>query len=185
VDADLRRPTQHRFFDVDNSVGLVDYLHGRKTLEEITKPSRLDNLSIIPSGILAMEDVGILNGPRMSELIRQLKKHYDVVFFDSPPILGVSDASILVSEVDNTVMVVQYRRFPRNMLQRVKSTVLHVGGNLIGVVLNNVDIHQDDSYRYYSNYKDYYGPKRDVPGVPTKPAAAAAKAETGENEDAY
>ncbi len=182
VDADLRRPSQHRFFDLDNSVGLVDYLHGRLTIEEITKPSRLDNLSIIPSGNLSMEDVGILNGPRMSELIRQLKQHYDIVFFDSPPILGVSDASILVSEVDNTIMVVQYRRFPRNMLQRVKTTVTHVGGNLIGVVLNNVDVRQDDSYRYYSNYKDYYGPKRPQLEAPKKPEAAAT---TGDNEDAY
>ena len=182
VDADLRRPSQHRFFDVDNSIGLVDYLHGRKTLDEITHPSRLENLAIIPSGNLAMEDVGILNGPRMTELILQLKKRYDVVFFDSPPILGVSDASILVSEVDNTIMVVQYRRFPRNMLQRVKQTVAHVGGNLIGVVLNNVDIHQDDSYRYYSNYKDYYGPKRDTPEDRKKPEVAAANAD---NEDAY
>ena len=185
VDADLRRPSQHRLFDVDNAVGLVDYLHGRKTLEEITHPSRLDNLSIIPSGNLSMEDVGILNGPRMTELILQLKKHYDVVFFDSPPILGVSDASILVSEVDNTIMVVQYRRFPRNMLQRVKSTVNHVGGNLIGVVLNNVDIRQDDSYRYYSNYKDYYGPKRDHPDDAKKSAAAAAAADNDGNQDAY
>ena len=182
VDADLRRPSQHRFFDVDNSVGLVDYLHGRKTLDEITHQSRLENLAIIPSGNLAMEDVGILNGPRMTELILQLKKRYDVVFFDSPPILGVSDASILVSEVDNTIMVVQYRRFPRNMLQRVKSTVAHVGGNLIGVVLNNVDIHQDDSYRYYSNYKDYYGPKRVTPEDRKNPEFAAANAD---NEDAY
>ena len=182
VDADLRRPSQHRFFNVDNSIGLVDYLHGRKTLDEITHPSRLENLAIIPSGSLAMEDVGILNGPRMTELILQLKKRYDVVFFDSPPILGVSDASILVSEVDNTIMVVQYRRFPRNMLQRVKQTVAHVGGNLIGVVLNNVDIHQDDSYRYYSNYKDYYGPKRDTPEDRKKPEVAAANAD---NEDAY
>jgi capsular exopolysaccharide synthesis family protein len=182
VDADLRRPSQHRFFDMDNSIGLVDYLHGRLSIEEVTKPSRLDNLSIIPSGNLSMEDVGILNGPRMSELIRQLKQHYDIVFFDSPPILGVSDASILVSEVDNTIMVVQYRRFPRNMLQRVKTTVAHVGGNLIGVVLNNVDVRQDDSYRYYSNYKDYYSPKRDNAPEPKKPEAAAA---AGDNEDAY
>ena len=182
VDADLRRPSQHRFFDVVNRIGLVDYLHGRKTLEEITHVSRLENLSIIPSGNLSMEDVGILNGPRMSELIMQLKKRYDVVFFDSPPILGVSDASILVSEVDNTIMVVQYRRFPRNMLQRVKQTVAHVGGNLIGVVLNNVDIHQDDSYRYYSNYKDYYGPKRELLEDRKKPEVAAANAD---NEDAY
>ncbi len=186
VDADLRRPSQHRIFDVENDVGLVDYLHGRKTLEEITLPSRLNNLSLIPSGNLSMEDVGILNGPRMTELIIQLKKHYDVVFFDSPPILGVSDASILVSEVDNTIMVVQYRRFPRNMLQRVKSTVQHVGGNLIGVVLNNVDIRQDDSYRYYSNYKDYYGPKRDHPDDKKKPAKTPVVADDNtDNQDAY
>ena len=57
-----------------------------------------------------------------------LKRQYDVVFFDSPPILGVSDASVLVSEVDNTIMVVQHRRFPRGMLQRVKQSVGHVGG---------------------------------------------------------
>jgi capsular exopolysaccharide synthesis family protein len=182
VDADLRRPSQHRLFDVDNAVGLVDYLHGRRTLDEIVKPSRLDNLSIIPSGNLSMEDVGILNGPRMCELIRQLKQHYDIVFFDSPPILGVSDASILVSEVENTIMVVQYRRFPRNMLQRVKTTVTHVGGNLIGVVLNNVDIHQDDSYRYYSNYKDYYAPKRGALSEPKRIEPAATKTD---GEDAY
>ena len=184
VDADLRRPSQHRFFDVDNSVGLVDYLHGRKGADEIIKTSRLDNLSFIPSGILSQDDVGILNGPRMSELIRQLKQHYDIVFFDAPPILGVSDASVLVSEVDNTVMVVQYRRFPRNMLQRVKSTVTHVGGNLIGVVLNNVDTRQDDSYRYYSNYKDYYGPKQTRATDKAK-AAAAAAAGKPETEDTY
>ena len=68
------------------------------------------------------------------------------------------------------------------MLQRVKTTVTHVGGNLIGVVLNNVDIRQDDSYRYYSNYKDYYSPKRGFAPEPKKPEATAAG---GDNEDAY
>ena len=175
VDADLRRPTQHKFFDVDNAVGLVDYLHGRVTLDEIIKTSRLDNLSIVPSGQLSQEDVGILNGPRMAELIHQLKRQYDIVFFDSPPILGVSDASVLVSEVDHSIMVVQHRRFPRNMLNRVKTTVEHVGGQLIGVVLNNVDVRHDDSYRYYSNYKDYYSAKPGRPGETKKPEPAAAK----------
>ena len=188
VDADLRRPTQHKFFDVDNTVGLVDYLHGRVTLDEIIKTSRLDNLSIVPSGILSQEDVGILNGPRMAELIHQLKRQYDIVFFDSPPILGVSDASVLVSEVDHSIMVVQHRRFPRNMLHRVKTTVEHVGGQLIGVVLNNVDVRHDDSYRYYSNYKDYYSTTKTDPakagrsGEAKKPEPAAAKRETTEEE---
>lgn len=179
VDADLRRPSQHRFFEVDNSVGLADYLHGKMRLEDIIKTTKLDNLSFIPSGRLA-DDAGIVNSPRMKELMALLKRQYDVVFFDSPPILGVSDASVLVSEVDNTIMVVQHRRFPRAMLQRVKQSVGHVGGNLIGVVLNNVDTKQDDSYQYYSSYNDYYAPRRERAPEPKKTATAATKHEDEE-----
>jgi capsular exopolysaccharide synthesis family protein len=178
VDADIRRPSQQRFFDADNSVGLVEYLHGKVKLEDIVKSSRLDNLSFIPSGRIA-DDVGIVNSPRMMELIGILKRQYDVVFFDSPPILGVSDASVLVSEVDNTIMVVQHRRFPRGMLQRVKQNVSHVGGKLIGVVLNNVDTKQDDSYSYYSSYNEYYSPKRERAEA-KKPVSAGAKADDEE-----
>jgi polysaccharide biosynthesis transport protein len=172
VDADIRRPSQQRFFDVENNVGLVDYLHGKAKLEDIIRTTKLDNLSFIPSGRIA-DDAGIVNSPRMIELIGLLKRQYDVVFFDSPPILGVSDASVLVSEVDNTIMVVQHRRFPRGMLQRVKQNVNHVGGKLIGVVLNNVDTKQDDSYSYYSSYNDYYSPKRERVES-KKPVTAAA-----------
>jgi capsular exopolysaccharide synthesis family protein len=182
VDADLRRPTQHKYFEVENNVGLVDYLHGRVSLDEVIKTSRLDNLSIIPSGHLSQDDVGILNGPRMAELIHQLKRQYDIVFFDSPPILGLSDASVLVSEVDQAILVVQHRRFPRNMLKRVKTTVAHVGGRLIGVVLNNVDVRHDDSYRYYSSYTDYYTAKTGVTEERRKPETAAAKRD---NNDDY
>lgn len=173
VDADLRRPSQQRFFETDNDRGLVDFLQGKATIEEITKTTRLDNLSFIPSGKLPQDDAGILSGPRMLELMRKLKSQYDIVFFDSPPILGVSDASVLVSEVDNTIMVVQHRRFPRNMLQRVKQTVTHVGGNLIGVVLNNYDEKTDDSYSYYSGYNEYYSPKKER--ADAKKAMATAK----------
>lgn len=181
VDADLRRPSQHRFFDKDNSVGLADYIQHKAELEAIIKPTKLENLSFIPSGKLPQDDAGILNSPRMGSLISQLKKQYDIVFLDSPPILGVSDASMLVSEVDNTIMVVQHRRFPRGMLQRVKQTVAHVGGNLIGVVLNNVDTRQDDSYSYYSNYNDYYAPHKDQ-GAAEKKTKATANALNDEGE---
>ena len=180
VDADLRRPSQQRFFDVDNSVGLADYLHGKVKLEDIIKGSRLDNLSFIPSGRIT-DDAGIVNSARMKELIAILKRQYDVVFLDSPPILGVSDASVLVSEVDNTIMVVQHRRFPRAMLQRVKHSVNHVGGHLIGVVLNNVDTKQDDSYQYYSSYNEYYAPRRER-AEPKTPANAGAGAKTEDEE---
>ena len=167
VDADLRRATQHKFFDVSNDFGLTDYLMGRAEIDEIVKTTKIDNLSFIPAGQLANDSVGILNSQRMTDLIAKLKQQYDLVFFDSPPILGVSDGSVLASEVDMTIMVVQHRRFPRAMLQRVKQAVLGVGGRLIGVGLNNVDSKHDDGYSYYNSYNEYYGARRETPRIET------------------
>src|SRR5436853_6600449 len=80
----------------------------------------------------------------------------DLVLFDSPPTLGVSEAYVIASEVDQTVIVVQHRRFPRAMLTRVKQAILGVGGTVLGVVLNNVDLKHDQNYYYYTNYYGYY-----------------------------
>jgi polysaccharide biosynthesis transport protein len=175
VDADLRRPTQHNLFEVDNNFGLTDYLTGKADLEEITRTTKIDNLSFIPSGQIPDGAVGILNSQRMVEMIAKAKGLYDLVFFDSPPILGVSDGSVLASEVDVTVMVVQHRRFPRAMLQRVKQAVQHAGGTLIGVVLNNVDTKHDEGYNYYNTYNDYYNPKT-KDAAQREPATAGAAA---------
>lgn len=182
VDADLRRASQHRFFEVDNSFGLTDYLMGRAEIDDIIKTTKIDNLSFIPSGLLEGDHVGILNSQRMTDLIAKVKSQYDLVFFDSPPILGVSDGSVLASEVDVTIMVVQHRRFPRVMLQRVKQAVLNVGGRLIGVVLNNVDAKHDDGYAYYYNYNEYYGPRRTTPKIEAPAPQLARPRDTNREE---
>jgi polysaccharide biosynthesis transport protein len=159
VDADLRRPVQHLLFDLSNEVGLTNYLTTAMDLDQAIMPTSVENLSIFPSGSLPSDAVGILNSQRMSDTIAELKRRYDIVFFDSPPILGVSDASVIASEVDQTVIVVQHRRFPRAMLSRVKQAILGVGGTLLGVVLNNVDLKHDQNYYYYTNYYGYYSPR--------------------------
>jgi len=156
VDADLRRPVQHAMFDVGNKTGLTNYLTTEMPLDEVIFPTKVPNLSLIPSGPLPSDAVGILNSQRMSDLIAELKTRYDIVFFDSPPMLGVSDASVLASEVDHTIIVVQHRRFPRAMLTRVKQAVVGVGGTVLGVVLNNVDLKHDQNYYYYTSYYGYY-----------------------------
>ena len=183
VDADLRRATQHKFFDVSNDFGLTDYLMGRAEIDEIVKTTKIDNLSFVPAGQLPNDSVGILNSQRMTELIAKLKQQYDLVFFDSPPILGVSDGSVLASEVDMTIMVVQHRRFPRAMLQRVKQAVLGVGGRLIGVVLNNVDSKHDDGYSYYNSYNEYYGARRETPRLETAATPQLARPRPTSRED--
>jgi hypothetical protein len=107
----------------------------------------------------------------------QLKRRYDFVFFDSPPILGVSDASILASEVDMTLQVIQYRRYPQPMNIRAKQLIEKVGGNLVGIVLNNINMSQDESYYYYSGYyHDYYYRSDEQDPAKSAPAAGATDA---------
>lgn len=187
VDADLRRPVQHDIFELDNSIGLTNYLTTEMELHEVIFPTNVENLSLLPSGILPSDAVGILNSQRMSDMIAELKQRFDIVFFDSPPMLGVSDASVLASEVDQTIIVVQHRRFPRAMLTRVKQAVLGVGGSVLGVVLNNVDLKHDQNYYYYTNYYGYYSPREKETKRSRRHQEAAAPARNGysESEDDY
>jgi Mrp family chromosome partitioning ATPase len=97
---------------------------------------------------------------------------------DELPILGVSDASVLSSELDLTIIVVQHRRFPKDMIQRVKQSIENVGGTILGVVLNNVDIRHDQSYGYYTSYYNYYSPSKNVPEKSGQKAQAASPATT-------
>jgi capsular exopolysaccharide synthesis family protein len=157
VDSDLRRPALHKRFGVTNALGLTNYLLKQNQLEEVIQTSSLATLDFLPSGKLPSSSLGILSSAQMKDLITQLKQRYDFVFFDSPPIMGVSDASILASEVDMTLQVIQYRRYPQPMNIRAKQLIEKVGGNLIGIVLNNINMSQDESYYYYSGYyHDYY-----------------------------
>jgi polysaccharide biosynthesis transport protein len=157
VDSDLRRPSLHKLLKVSNSLGLTNYLLRQNSLEEVIQTTKLPTLNFLPSGKLPSSSLGILNSPQMKEFIRTVKERYDFVFFDSPPIMGVSDASILASEVDMTLMVIQYRKYPQAMTIRAKQMVEKVGGLLLGVVLNNINISQDSYYYYYSGYYyDYY-----------------------------
>jgi polysaccharide biosynthesis transport protein len=157
VDSDLRRPTIHKLLHTDNNLGLTNYLLKQNKLEEVIHTTKMPTLNFIPSGKLPSSSMGILGSLQMRELITDLKQRYDFVFFDSPPILGVSDASILASEVDMVVQVIQYRRYPQPMNIRAKQLIEKVGGNLIGILLNNINMSQDENYYYYSGYyQNYY-----------------------------
>jgi capsular exopolysaccharide synthesis family protein len=157
VDSDLRRPTLHKLFKVANNLGLTNYLLKQNTLAEIVQTTGVPNLDFMASGKLPSSALGILGSAQMKEMIAELKQRYDFIFFDSPPILGVSDASILASEVDLVMQVIQYRRYPQPMTLRAKQMIEKVGGNFVGLILNNINMSQDEGYYYYSGYyHDYY-----------------------------
>jgi polysaccharide biosynthesis transport protein len=156
VDSDLRRPTQHQLFDLDNRVGLSEYLKGEAALDAVIQKGHTPNLFVVTSGGGTNSTVSLLNSDRMRELADAVKGWFDIVLFDCPPILGVSDALVVSALVEGSVIVAQHRRFPRSMLVRVKAAVESAGTKPLGVVLNNVDVKHDRSYGYYTSYSQYY-----------------------------
>ena len=174
VDSDLRRPVQHTILGMSNRFGLTNVLMRDVPVEETIKTTEVNNLHFLPSGKLPRNSVGMLDTQRIRDLIKNLKARYDYVFFDSPPIMGVSDASIIASEVDGVLLVVQYRKYPRVMSARSKRLIENVGGNIVGVVLNNINVLKDDYYYYYHSY---YSPSSNVdendPNTPAELAGAA------------
>ncbi|MDD2237188.1 MAG: polysaccharide biosynthesis tyrosine autokinase [Kiritimatiellae bacterium] len=171
VDSDLRRPVQHKIMGVSNEFGLTNVLMRDVSVDKAVKTTDIPNLFFLPSGRLPRASMGMLDSQKMKELVTTLKQRYDCIFFDSPPIMGVSDAAILASEVDGVLLVVQYRKYPKMISSRAKRLVENVGGKILGVVLNNINILRDDYYYYYHSYYSHYYNSKDnqVKELPRKP----------------
>ncbi|MFZ0826097.1 MAG: polysaccharide biosynthesis tyrosine autokinase [Verrucomicrobiia bacterium] len=187
VDSDLRRPTLHKALHVNNNLGLTNYLLKQNKLEEIIQPTGVAMLDFMASGKLPSTSMSILGSAQMKEMVAELKQRYDFIFFDSPPVLGVSDASVLASEVDMVIQVIQYRRYPQPMSIRAKQLIEKVGGNLIGILLNNINMSQDESYYYYTGYYHggYYYSRNEDAQEPAEKAKDADDAEAVDIKQKY
>ena len=156
VDADLRRPVQHTILGVSNRFGLTNVLLRDVPVEEAIKATSVPNLHFLPSGRLPRTSLGVLEPKRIVELIASLKTKYDVVLIDTPPLVGISDSSIIAKEADGAIIVVQYRKYPREMLSKARQMIESLGVTVVGAVLNNINVMRDDYYYYYhSSYSDY------------------------------
>jgi polysaccharide biosynthesis transport protein len=156
VDGDLRRPVQHKLFNLDNRMGLAEFLRSQTELESIIQHTEIPFLSVVTSGEHRTGVFGLLKSGRMRELVKSVKGQFDVIIFDCPPILGLSDASALSELAEGAIIVTQHRKFPKSMLVRVKGALQTIGTSCLGVVLNQVDVRYDDTYRYYTRYGNYY-----------------------------
>jgi len=160
VDGDLRRPMLHHLLNLPNDRGLANYLRGEGDATEFIQQSALPKLHLLAAGDMPMSDIGVLAGDKIRTMLDDLKQRYDLVLIDSPPVLGISDGSIIAREVDYVILVIQHRRYPREISLRAKRAIEEVHGNCIGMVLNCVSVKSDDSYYYYSNYGDHYNNKK-------------------------
>jgi capsular exopolysaccharide synthesis family protein len=167
VDADVRRPVQHTILGVSNRFGLTNVLLRDVPVEETIKTTSVPNLHFLPSGRMPRTSLGVLDPKRISELVHSLKLKYDIIVFDTPPLVGISDSSVIAKEMDGVLLVVQYRKYPRDMIIRAKQMLDTLGVPQVGVVLNNINIMRDDYYYYYhSYYSNYYNnPQESTPVV--------------------
>jgi capsular exopolysaccharide synthesis family protein len=156
IDSDLRRPTQHRLCGRPKEPGLSDLLLGHKTLDEVVQRGVAPGLDFIPSGDSGGFTLSLIYGNRLTDIIRELRGRYDRIVFDSPPIIGVSDTSVLVGAADAAVLLIQHRRNPQSMVLRAQQIVGGLKTPLVGVVLNQVPTDAGGDYAYYTHNYAYY-----------------------------
>ena len=181
IDGDIRRPSVQRAVGVENTLGLGEFLAGQASLDELIQGTNVPNMEVLTAGSLGPEDLGGFSRARFGSLLEICRPNYDVIVVDSPPVLGISDASVISQEVDVTLLLIQHRRYPRNVSQRAKRVIDEVGGKLFGVILNNVNIKTDDNYYYYAGYSSsYYGYRNRTPRARRQGTPAAASAQPQE-----
>ena len=164
IDSDLRRPSVHLRFRIANKVGLTSVLTGKSTLQEAIVPvEAVPSLHLLPAGPIAPMPAELLGSLQMQRLIEGLRANYDFILIDTPPVLTVTDAAVLVSISDGVVLVLRYAQSSRNVVARASEILLRSGAHLLGVVLNAVDLQSSDYAEYYGRaYNDYYQSRVDV-----------------------
>ncbi|MGA1193226.1 MAG: GumC family protein [Kiritimatiellia bacterium] len=177
IDSDVRRPVQHKFLGINNRFGLTNVLAQEASVDDVIVSTSVPNLDLLPSGKLPRGSVGMFDAHRISQLIKSIRERYDFILLDSPPIVGVSDASIISSCAEGVLLVVQYRKYPRSMSSRAKRMLDNSGARTMGVVLNNINILRDDYYYYYHahQYEGGYGSTRQESDAPDPSTAGVPK----------
>lgn len=158
VDTDLRKPTIHKIFEQDNKTGLTNILVEDKKIKDVMrKMSDVDpNLYFIPSGPIPPNPSELLGSNKMKELLKELQEQADFVIFDSPPVIAVTDALVLATQVDGVVLVLNFGEVPREAAIQTKELLNKVKANILGVVLNKIDMEKEGQYYPYYYYY-YYG----------------------------
>ncbi len=164
IDADLRQPSAHKNLGVENEAGLSEFLSGQRNLEELVHVEPRTGLYYILAGKRPPSPTDLLGSLRMRRLLQQLGDAFDLIVLDTPPVLAVSDALLLVRQADTTIFVVRWEKTRRDIASTGVKMVYEAGARLSGIVLTQVDLRRhaqydytDSGVYYYRGYKKYYG----------------------------
>jgi len=160
VDTDLRRPVVHSIFNLKKDRGITNFLMGKSEFDDVVKPTFVDNLYVVSSGPLPPNPSELLASEAMDEFILQAGNKFDMILFDSPPIIAVTDAAILSTKLGGVILVIKAHQTDKNAVLRAKSLLDNVNANIVGCLLNGVNMERSYGsyyYHYYYQYYSYYG----------------------------
>jgi capsular exopolysaccharide synthesis family protein len=162
VDADLRKPSLHEIFGVENGVGLAGVLRGTvpatRPLGELVSPTAVPNLTVLTAGSAAPADIALLHSPRLRELLTLARAHYDAVLIDTPPMAAMADARVVARQADGVILVARAGRTSRESLRSSSQRFLEDGTRVIGTILNDWDPRRSSRHgndRYSECYRSY------------------------------
>lgn len=150
IDADMRNPSVHKLFNLLNYKGLTNLLtEDNASIQDVVHQTEINNLSVLTCGVIPPNPSELLASNRMNQLTERLKEHFDLILFDLPPILAVTDAQIMANKTDGTIFVIRNGVAEKNNLYKAKELLEHVHANVIGVVYNDKKRSTDAAYHYY------------------------------------
>ncbi|MFC4322633.1 CpsD/CapB family tyrosine-protein kinase [Litchfieldia salsa] len=151
VDADLRKPTAHYSFRLENHTGLSNVLTRQSTFDRAVRETEQENLFVLTSGPVPPNPSELLGSKRMAELLEEITEIFDIVIFDTPPVLAVTDAQILANKCDGVVLVTSSGRTENEAALKAKELIESAKGKLIGAILNNKKAKDSQYYYYYGS----------------------------------
>lgn len=184
IDADMRKGRQHVMFNIENKMGLSNFLSGIDELGrnenldilKYVKATEIQNLFLIPAGNVPPNPSELLASETTINMIEKLKEVFDFIIFDGTPSLLVTDALIVARLVDSTVIVTAHNSTKKENLEKVKKDIENVGGNIVGVILNKIPI---NAKKYMETY--YYSSTTNMPATVKKNTVIREKKETISN----
>lgn len=151
IDGDLRKPTAHYTFRLENHTGLTNVLTRQSQLGQAVQSTEVPNLYVLTSGPIPPNPSELLASKQMGEVLAEMKERFDMVIFDTPPILAVADAQILANQVDASLLVVSSSKTEKDAALKAKELLTQAKSKLLGAVLNNRKMEEGNYYYYYGS----------------------------------
>lgn len=151
VDSDMRKPTVYKTFQLSNHSGLSTVLSTGTSVREVAQETTIPNLTVLTSGPKPPNPSELLGSVRMDQVITEVKGLYDIVIFDMPPVVAVTDAQIMSSKVDGTLLVIRENVTKKEDATKAKELLSLVQARMLGVVYNGAEQSKDQGYYYYSS----------------------------------